>query len=57
MPTGGEILIQVNILDNNQVSIRFIDRGCGIPKNVYHISENLFIVLRKRDWLRFNDML
>ena len=32
MPTGGEILIQVNILDNNQVSIRFIDQGCGIPK-------------------------
>ncbi|MBP3972214.1 PAS domain S-box protein [Bacillus sp. WL1] len=32
MPMGGEILIQVNILDNNQVSIRFIDQGCGIPK-------------------------
>ncbi|HDX9635885.1 PAS domain S-box protein [Bacillus cereus group sp. MYBK108-2] len=32
MPMGGEILIQINILDNNQVSIRFIDQGCGIPK-------------------------
>ncbi|MDA2300035.1 PAS domain S-box protein [Bacillus cereus] len=32
MPMGGEILIQLNILDNNQVSIRFIDQGCGIPK-------------------------
>ncbi|PFV80091.1 PAS domain-containing sensor histidine kinase [Bacillus sp. AFS059628] len=32
MPMGGEILIQLNILDNNQLSIRFIDQGCGIPK-------------------------
>ena len=31
MPMGGEILIQLNILDNNQLSIRFIDQG-GIPK-------------------------
>ncbi|MCC2344474.1 PAS domain S-box protein [Bacillus anthracis] len=32
MPMGGEILIQLNILDNNQLSICFIDQGCGIPK-------------------------
>ena len=32
MPTGGEILIQIDKLDNNQIRIRFIDQGCGIPK-------------------------
>ncbi|EOP49437.1 hypothetical protein IKQ_05161 [Bacillus cereus VDM053] len=32
MPTGGEILIQINKLENDQISIRFIDQGCGIPK-------------------------
>lgn len=32
MPTGGEILIQFDKLDNNQIRIRFIDQGCGIPK-------------------------
>lgn len=32
MPMGGEILIQLNILDNNQLSIRFIDQGCGFQK-------------------------
>ena len=57
MPMGGEILIQLNILDNNQLSIRFIDQGVGFQKNVYHTSENLFIVLKKRDWLRVNDLL
>lgn len=32
MPTGGEILIQIDKLENDQISIRFIDQGCGIPK-------------------------
>ncbi|EJR57432.1 hypothetical protein IIO_04959 [Bacillus cereus VD115] len=32
MPTGGEILIQFDKLDNNQIRIRFIDQGCEIPK-------------------------
>ncbi len=32
MPTGGEILIQIDKSDDNQVSIRFIDQGCGISK-------------------------
>ncbi len=32
MPTGGGILIQIDKLDNDQISIRFIDQGCGIPK-------------------------
>jgi two-component system sporulation sensor kinase A len=32
MPTGGEILIQIDKPDDHQVSIRFIDQGCGIPK-------------------------
>ncbi|ALZ64677.1 Sporulation kinase E (plasmid) [Bacillus cereus] len=32
MPTGGEILIQINKFDNDQISLRFIDQGCGIPK-------------------------
>ena len=41
MLMGGEILIQLNILDNNQLSIRFIDQGVGFQKNVYHTLENL----------------
>jgi two-component system sporulation sensor kinase A len=32
MPTGGEVLIQIDKLDNDQISLRFIDQGCGIPK-------------------------
>ncbi|WP_342046171.1 PAS domain S-box protein [Bacillus sp. OTU530] len=34
MPMGGEILIQIDKPDNHpdQVSICFIDQGCGIPK-------------------------
>lgn len=32
MPTGGEILIQIDKHDDHQVSIRFIDQGCGISK-------------------------
>ena len=32
MQKGGEILIQINKLDNHQISLRFIDQGCGIPK-------------------------
>ncbi|MEN1939219.1 PAS domain S-box protein [Paenibacillus sp. 102] len=32
MPMGGEILIQIDKLDNHQIGIRFIDQGCGIPK-------------------------
>ncbi|MFC4769428.1 PAS domain S-box protein [Effusibacillus consociatus] len=31
MPTGGNIEIQVKLQDRNQVSIRFIDQGMGIP--------------------------
>lgn len=27
-----EILIQIDKLENDQISIRFIDQGCGIPK-------------------------
>ena len=43
-----EILIQINILDNNQVSIRFIDQGCGIPKERIPYLGEPFIVLKKR---------
>lgn len=32
MQTGGEILIQMNRTGNNQINIRFIDQGCGIPQ-------------------------
>ena len=32
MPTGGDIFIQINKADHNQIRIRFIDQGCGIPK-------------------------
>ncbi|WP_332698264.1 PAS domain S-box protein [Halalkalibacter lacteus] len=32
MPTGGEILIQIDKPDDHQVSIRFIDQGYGISK-------------------------
>ncbi|PEA54237.1 PAS domain-containing sensor histidine kinase [Bacillus pseudomycoides] len=32
MPTGGEIVIQIDRADNNQINIRFIDQGCGIPQ-------------------------
>ncbi|EJR42005.1 PAS domain S-box protein [Bacillus mycoides] len=32
MPTGGEILIQIDKLDNDQIIIRFMDQGCGISK-------------------------
>ena len=32
MPRGGDILVQIDKVDNHQVSIRFIDQGHGIPK-------------------------
>ncbi|MEH6935441.1 PAS domain S-box protein [Bacillus sp. JJ783] len=32
MPRGGEILIQIDKLNNDQIGIRFIDQGCGIPE-------------------------
>ncbi|WP_035437483.1 PAS domain S-box protein [Bacillus sp. UNC322MFChir4.1] len=32
MPTGGEISIQIDLADHNQINIRFIDQGCGIPQ-------------------------
>ncbi|MEI4801589.1 PAS domain S-box protein [Bacillus sp. FJAT-51639] len=32
MPTGGEISIQVDRADDNQINIRFMDQGCGIPQ-------------------------
>jgi two-component system, sporulation sensor kinase A len=32
MPHGGEVLIQVNGMDD-QVCIRFVDQGCGIPQD------------------------
>ncbi|MDQ0861020.1 PAS domain S-box-containing protein [Bacillus sp. V2I10] len=32
MPTGGDILVQIDKPDDHQVSIRFIDQGCGISK-------------------------
>ena len=41
-------MIQINILDNNQVSIRFIDQGCGIPKERIPYLGEPFIVLKKR---------
>ncbi|TYR81567.1 PAS domain S-box protein [Priestia megaterium] len=31
MPAGGEILVQINKVDQH-INIRFIDQGCGIPK-------------------------
>lgn len=32
MTMGGEILIQIDKLDNDQIIIRFMDQGCGISK-------------------------
>ncbi|ENQ3077268.1 PAS domain S-box protein [Bacillus cereus] len=32
MPTGGEIAIQIDRADHNQINIRFMDQGCGIPQ-------------------------
>lgn len=32
MPTGGKIVIQIDRADHNQINIRFIDQGCGIPQ-------------------------
>ncbi|MDC2863699.1 PAS domain S-box protein [Bacillus sp. BP-3] len=32
MPTGGEIVIQIDGADHDQINIRFIDQGCGIPQ-------------------------
>lgn len=32
MPTGGEIVIQIDRATNNQINIRFIDQGYGIPQ-------------------------
>ena len=42
MPMGGEILIQLNILDNNQLSIRFIDQGVGFQRT-YTIPWRTFL--------------
>ncbi|MGG2065716.1 PAS domain S-box protein [Bacillus sp. S14(2024)] len=33
MPAGGEIVIQIDRADNNQINIRFTDQGCGIPQD------------------------
>jgi signal transduction histidine kinase len=32
MPNGGQITVQLNKLNEDEVTIRFVDEGCGIPK-------------------------
>ena len=46
MPMGGEILIQLNILDNNQLSIRFIDQGWD-SKRTYTIPWRTFYSIKE----------
>ncbi|MDQ0247012.1 two-component system sporulation sensor kinase A [Bacillus fengqiuensis] len=48
MPLGGDVLIQVNKLDDHQVCIRFIDQGCGIPKErISHLGEPFYSIKEK----------
>ncbi|QGQ48138.1 PAS domain S-box protein [Metabacillus sediminilitoris] len=48
MPIGGDVLIQVNKLDDHQVCIRFIDQGCGIPKErIPHLGEPFYSIKEK----------
>ena len=46
MPMGGEILIQLNILDNNQLSIRFIDQVWD-SKRTYTIPWRTFYSIKE----------
>lgn len=47
MPMGGEVLIQIDIPDDHQdqVSICFIDQGCGIPKErISYLGEPFYSI-------------
>ncbi len=45
MPTGGEILIQIDKHDDHHVSIRFIDQGCGISKErIVYLGEPFYSI-------------
>ncbi|MBD1382200.1 PAS domain S-box protein [Metabacillus arenae] len=48
MSIGGEVLIQVNKLDDHRVCIRFIDQGCGIPKErIPYLGEPFYSIKEK----------
>ncbi len=48
MPTGGEILIQIDKFDDHQVCIRFIDQGCGISKErIPYLGEPFYSIKEK----------
>jgi two-component system, sporulation sensor kinase A len=48
MQIGGDVCIQVNKLDDHQVCIRFIDQGCGIPKErIPHLGEPFYSIKEK----------
>ena len=43
MPSGGNIIIQVHMQNQNLIKLRFCDTGCGIPKeNLKRIGEPFF---------------
>lgn len=48
MSTGGEILVQIDTLDSHQVSICFIDQGCGIPRErIPYLGEPFYSIKEK----------
>lgn len=48
MPMGGEILVQVHPFDQDQIFIRFIDHGCGIPpERIPHLGEPFYSLKEK----------
>ncbi|RBW68302.1 PAS domain S-box protein [Bacillus taeanensis] len=45
MPAGGEILVQINKLNDHQVNIRFTDQGCGIPpERIPYLGEPFYSI-------------
>ena len=56
MPTGGKIVIQIDRADHNQINIRFIDQGCGIPQErIPYLGEPFYSI--KEDWIGLGLMI
>ena len=48
MPHGGNIFIQTELLENESISIRVIDEGCGIPEDrISHLGEPFYSLKEK----------
>ncbi|MGJ7909688.1 PAS domain S-box protein [Neobacillus sp. LXY-1] len=48
MPNGGKITIEVGLLESNQIQLRVIDQGCGIPEEQLHRIGQPFFTTKEK---------